>query len=129
MREWYPLAILLILIPFASAWILPHQTYYDVDPGQTIHLCSTVFLDHNALVRLICGDKTVGEANVLARTPAVLCYAYAPTSSTHCVWTDGIDEERVTIHTFPNALVDAILAILLVVLVVRFTVKLVRITM
>jgi len=69
----------------------------------------------------------VGEANVLAGAPAVLCYTFSATSSQTCTWSDGSDSERIAVHVDYGPVVDAILALLLIVLVVRFTVKLVRI--
>jgi len=118
---------LLISAPLSYAWILPHQVSYQAPPGSSIRACATVVLDHNSTVSLTCGQRLIGEANVVAGAPAVLCYTVPVSSSTSCVWSDGKDAEKIFIHEDHSTIVDAALAVLLIVLVVRFTVKLVKI--
>ncbi len=122
------LAFLLIL-PFSFAWVYPHQSHYSADPYEHIRLCATVYSESNAALSLKCGGTLVGERNVVANVPAIVCYDYAPRESTTCVWSDGTSASSVKIDVFPSTLVNALLAVVLVVLIVRFTVRLVRIYM
>ena len=69
----------------------------------------------------------MGEQNVVAHAPIILCYEYVPSEPITCVWSDGRNESSVRIDVFPNKIVDALLAVLLVVLIIRFAVRLVRV--
>ncbi len=128
-RRFVFISLFLAFAPLVNAWILPYQVSYHAAPGDAVKLCATVLSDSNAPVTLTCGNRVVGEANVIAGAPAVLCYTYPVSSSTSCLWSDGVDSERVYVHADYSPVVDAFLALLLIVLVVRFTVKLVRIYM
>ncbi len=125
MRSHY--LLLILLIPLAFSWVYPHQSSYSVDPYGRVRLCATAYTESNTLVSLSCGNETVGEQNVLASTPVILCYEYVPRSSTTCVWSDGKDEASVRIDVFPNKVIDALLTVLLVVLIIRFAVRLVKV--
>ncbi len=126
-RRYVLLFALLATMPLSSAWILPHQVAYYSSPGGLVKACASVYFDRNTTVSLVCNGRVVGEANVLAHLPAVLCYSFSPTSSQTCEWTAGSQSQRISVYMDYSPVVDAVLAVLLIVLVVRFTVKLVRI--
>ena len=127
MRSHY--LFLILLIPVAFSWVYPHQSSYSVDPYERVRLCATAYTESNAHISLTCGNETVGEQNVVGSTPVILCYEYVPKSSTTCVWSDGKDEASVKIDVFPNKIINALLAALLVVLIIRFAARLVKISL
>ncbi|NPA76306.1 MAG: hypothetical protein GXN93_00950 [Candidatus Diapherotrites archaeon] len=128
-RRFLLIPVLLLATPLAHAWILPHQVAYYASPGSLVKACATVFFDHNAHVALVCNGAAVGDANILAGAPAVLCYTFPAQKPLSCYWVAGNERESVHVYIDYSDIINAVLAVLLVVLVVRFTVKLVRIYM
>ncbi|MDN5358437.1 MAG: hypothetical protein PWP76_280 [Candidatus Diapherotrites archaeon] len=118
---------LLLVLPLAAGWVYPHRWHFSANPGEHITLCATAFSDSNSTITLRCGADLVDEKNIPANVPTVLCFEYAPRETVSCVWSDGANEKTVRIDVFPHAIVDAVLAVLLVVLVIRFAVRLVKI--
>ena len=119
--------LFLLLVPTALGWVYPHQHSYSVNPFERVLLCATVYAESNTSVSLVCDGEVVGEKNVAARLPVILCYHYAPGGSTTCTWVEGENRAEVRVDVFPHALLDAVLAVLLVALVVRFSVRLMRV--
>ncbi len=127
MRIHYVLLAVLAVLPFAFSWVYPHQLSYSVDPYERVRLCATVYVDANTEVSLACAGEIVGKQRIAANIPTIVCYDYVPQKSTTCVWSDGGSETTVKIDVFPHRILDATLAVLLVVLIIRFAVRLVKI--
>jgi len=123
----FSILALFLILPLAFSWVYPHQSSYSVDPYERVRLCATVYSESNTSVTLTCGENLVGERNALARVPTILCFDYAPVSSVVCYWDDGTGRVPVRVDVFPHRIFDAVLAVLLVVLIVRFTVRLVKV--
>lgn len=119
--------VFLLAIPLALAWVYPHQSSYSVNPFERIRLCATVYAESNSSVSLVCDNEVVGEQNVVANVPMIVCYHYTPRDTTTCTWVQGSNQASVRIEVFPHVLFDAVLAVLLVVLIVRFAVRLLKI--
>jgi len=126
MRPFTPvLAFLLLLFP-VFAWVYPHQTTYSADPYERILLCATVYAESNASISLLCGNEVVGEGNLAPDHPHILCYNYAPGESTSCTWIQESNRAEGRIDVFPHSLFDAVLSVLLVALIIRFSVRLLK---
>ncbi len=127
MRVCYPLLVLFILIPTAWALIVPHSTTYELDWLERKDVCLTVYADEKKELNVTCDDGYFARQPVPARVPVTLCFTVIGDRSKLCTFNLGGEKTYVYIRVVPRTVLSAILAVLLVVLIVRFASKLTRI--
>ncbi len=115
--------MVVLLVPLARAWVFSHSTVVSTQPYQPVQICATVYSDHNATVSLSCGTSIVREWNVPARVPLILCANVSVPKSVVCKWSSGSSVAYTTVRVDYDAFWNAILAVLAVVLIIRFAVK------
>ena len=115
--------MVIMLIPLVSAWVFPHSQTIVAKPYSSVPLCATVYANENTTVQLSCAGKTVGEWNAPARVPVILCANVTTESSTVCRWIAGSSTAYTVIRADYSPIWDAVLAVLAVLLIIRFSVK------
>ena len=127
MRVVYYLPVLLIFMPLASALLIPHNTTYELDWLERKDICLTVYTEEAQGLNVTCDDGYYAYQPVPAGAPVTLCFTMEGDRSKLCTFILGEERAYVYVRVVPRSLLSAVLAVLLVVLIVRFASKLTRI--
>lgn len=124
---YYLLVLLILLTPAASALLVPHNTTYELDWLERKDVCLTVHTEEAQELNVACDDGYYAHQPVPAGAPVTLCFTIVGDRSKLCTFSLGEERAYVYVRVVPRSLLSAVLAVLLVVLIVRFASKLTRI--
>ena len=124
---YYLLVLLAVPLPAVSALLLPHSHVHELDWLERRDVCLTAYTDRALELSVVCEDGYTAQRPVPAGVPVTLCFTVVGDASKLCTFTLGEETAYVYIRVVPRSLISAVLAVLLVVLIVRFASKLTRI--